>query len=150
MSENRQMMIASIPTDALQASDFELRSSAIPEPGGSRFPRVSAWRFNWSTSNVPTTFVSRHTAKSGPQIQASGRLSPEAGVSLTSSDRGRGAIPSNTLQNCRSRAMTSRRFARIDPRHPAPLTLTPFHLRYRTQGDRQVLRGCCADRNILG
>jgi NADPH-dependent curcumin reductase CurA len=33
MSENRQMMIASIPTDALQASDFELRSSAIPEPG---------------------------------------------------------------------------------------------------------------------
>ena len=33
MSENRQMMIASIPTDALEASDFELRSSAIPEPG---------------------------------------------------------------------------------------------------------------------
>jgi NADPH-dependent curcumin reductase CurA len=33
MSENRQMMIATIPTDALKSSDFELRSGPIPNPG---------------------------------------------------------------------------------------------------------------------
>ncbi len=31
MSENRQMRIASLPRGALQASDFELCTSSIPE-----------------------------------------------------------------------------------------------------------------------
>ena len=33
MSENRQIVIASLPRGALQASDFELRTSSIPEAG---------------------------------------------------------------------------------------------------------------------
>ena len=32
-SVNRQMVIANLPGDALQPSDFELRTSAVPEPG---------------------------------------------------------------------------------------------------------------------
>ena len=32
-STNRQMLIASLPTDVLQASDFALHTSAVPEPG---------------------------------------------------------------------------------------------------------------------
>jgi NADPH-dependent curcumin reductase CurA len=33
MSENRQVMIASLPSGALQVSDFALRSTGVPEPG---------------------------------------------------------------------------------------------------------------------
>jgi NADPH-dependent curcumin reductase CurA len=33
MTENRQMLIASLPEGALAESDFELRSSSVPEPG---------------------------------------------------------------------------------------------------------------------
>lgn len=33
MADNRRVMIASVPSGALQTSDFELESSAIPEPG---------------------------------------------------------------------------------------------------------------------
>ena len=32
MSDNRQVIIASLPTGALAASDFEVRSAPMPEP----------------------------------------------------------------------------------------------------------------------
>ncbi len=33
VNENRQIMIASLPRGELQASDFELRTSSVPEAG---------------------------------------------------------------------------------------------------------------------
>ena len=33
MAENRQILIASLPTAALEESNYELKSSPVPEPG---------------------------------------------------------------------------------------------------------------------